>query len=255
MNKRVVIVTGCSGHLGTQICYSLKESSDAIVIFGIDTTKPRPGDHIDHFFPLDLGLLDDIPATVGQIEAELSCDRTLSSDYSLGVVNNAAFYGEIDGWGVDFLEETPKAWEQVFRVNLFAPFFLCQAMASLLRSHSGRVVNVSSIAGLVAPQFDLYTGTDMTNEASYGASKAGLNHLTKWLASWFAGDVRVNGVAPGGIERGQEMSFKDRYISRTISGRMATEIDISDVICFLLSDRSKYINGQVIAVDGGWTSI
>ena len=255
MNESIVLVTGCSGHLGTRICSSLKESGDSTLVVGIDLVKPSSGEYIDHFFALDLGLLADIPKTVDCIKTMISEDLSISPEYTLGLVNNAAFYGEIDGWGVDFLEETPSAWEQVFRVNLFAPFFLCQAMATLLRAHSGRVVNVSSIAGLVAPQFDLYADTGMTNEASYGASKAGLNHITKWLASWFAGDVRVNGVAPGGIERGQDISFKDRYISRTISGRMASESDIAEVICFLLSERSEYVNGQVIAVDGGWTAV
>lgn len=255
MNDSVVLVTGCSGHLGARICCSLKESSDSIVVIGVDSVRPKFEEHIDHFLTLDLSLLADIPRTVDHIRNLLSEDLSVSPNFSLGLVNNAAFYGEIDGWGVDFLEETPGAWEQVFKVNLFAPFFLCQSMASMLRAHSGRVVNVSSIAGLVAPQFDLYVDTGMTNEASYGASKAGLNHITKWLASWFAGDVRVNGVAPGGIERGQDISFKDRYISRTISGRMASENDIAEVICFLLSERSEYINGQVIAVDGGWTAV
>jgi NAD(P)-dependent dehydrogenase (short-subunit alcohol dehydrogenase family) len=78
---------------------------------------------------------------------------------------------------------------------------------------------------------------------------------TTQLAPWFPGDVRVNGVAPGGIERGQDISFKDRYISRTISGRIPSENDVAEVICFLLSERSEYVNGQVIAVDGGWTAV
>lgn len=255
MKAFVVIVTGCNGYLGSQICRELKESIKSTVIIGIDIHPEPSGSAIDHFFSFDLALLDQIPDLVCRIQNKLETSEEFGGDYTLGLVNNAAFYGTMEGWGVDFLGERPQAWEQVFRVNLFAPFFLCQSLCNLLKIHQGRIVNISSIAGIVAPQFDLYEGTDMTNEAAYGTSKAGMNQLTRWLASRFAGTVRVNAICPGGIFRNQNIRFVEKYENRTLSGRMSDESDIADVVCFLISDKSRYINGQVLAVDGGWTAI
>ena len=69
-----------------------------------------------------------------------------------------------------------------------------------------------------------------------------------------APDVRVNGFAPGGIERGQDQAFTDRYDSLTPLGRMATEQDFAGVVTWLAGDASAYVTGQTVAVDGGWTA-
>ena len=98
----------------------------------------------------------------------------------------------------------------------------------------------------------LYDGTKMGNPAAYSVSKGGLIQLTKWLSTTLAPSIRVNVVSPGGIERGQEKSFKEKYIERVPLKRLGNEEDLIGAILFLGSDMSKYVTGQNIIVDGGY---
>ena len=92
----------------------------------------------------------------------------------------------------------------------------------------------------------------MGNAAAYGVSKAGLIHLTKWLASTLAPSIRVNSISPGGIFRDQPAEFVKRYEEKTLLARMATEDDIRGAVAYLATDMSKYVTGQNLFVDGGW---
>ena len=91
----------------------------------------------------------------------------------------------------------------------------------------------------------------MGNPAAYGASKAGLTQLTRWLATTLAPDVRVNAICPGGILRGQDNDFQSRYVERTPMRRMASEVDLKGAVAMLASDLSSYLTGVTINVDGG----
>jgi len=107
----------------------------------------------------------------------------------------------------------------------------------------------------MAPRFDLYEDANFTSPVEYSAIKGGLLSLTKYLASYLGEhDIRVNAISPGGVYNNQPESFVTRYCERTIIGkRMAEPDDLAGVLVFLLSDASKYITGQNIVVDGGWS--
>ena len=77
--------------------------------------------------------------------------------------------------------------------------------------------------------------------------------MTRWLATTIAPEVRVNAISPGGIFRDQPKEFVDRYEDRTPLKRMATEDDFRGAIAYLASDLSKYVTGQIVRVDGGWS--
>jgi NAD(P)-dependent dehydrogenase (short-subunit alcohol dehydrogenase family) len=117
-----------------------------------------------------------------------------------------------------------------------------------------RVVNLGSIYGEVAPDLSIYGDTPRMSSEVYGMTKAAVINFTKYLASFYKGtNARFNCVSPGGIEFNQGPEFKKKYSAKVPLKRMAKPDEISEVICFLLSEKSSYINGENILTDGGFT--
>ncbi|MGE0754107.1 MAG: SDR family oxidoreductase [Alphaproteobacteria bacterium] len=249
--SHVAAITGGAGHLGSAFAKKLAARGVKIAILdkNEETGRKLAGELGNGCAFIYSDLME--PASFGTIASDIQKEFG-RLDY---LVNNAAFYDETPGWGVPFNEEGYEAWVKVMRVNLLAPFFLVQALHPLLeKSGDASVVNIGSIYGMVGPDHSLYEGTTMTNPAAYSASKGGLLSATRWLATVLAPKVRVNMVSPGGIERGQNEIFKERYHRRTPLGRMATEADVAGMVSFLLSPESAYITGQHMVIDGGWTA-
>lgn len=173
------------------------------------------------------------------------------------LINCAAFVGSsnLEGWVAPFEQQSVGTWRRAIEVNLTAAFALCQGLAPALRaSGNGRIINFSSIYGVSAPDFSIYEDLpSMGNPAAYAASKAGLVQLTKWLSTALAPDIRVNCLSPGGVYSGQAEEFVRRYSAKTPLGRMANATDIAGVVAFLATDLSRYMTGQNLMVDGGWT--
>jgi len=260
LQGRRALITGATGRLGATISETLAELGADLVL--VD----RPGTVFDPLLQSLQILTKSTSAAFQTIHCDLEreehrCDliQTLGADgQGLSVlINNAAFLSNSDlqGWAVPFEQQSLETWRRALEVNLTAVFHLCQGLASLLRSSPGScIINVASIYGHHGPDWSLYEGTSMGNPAAYGATKGGLIQLTRWLATTLAPDVRVNGISPGGIYRNQPEVFVQRYNQRTPMARMATEDDFRGVVGFLASDLSSYVTGQVLQVDGGWSS-
>lgn len=173
------------------------------------------------------------------------------------LINNAGFVGtdKLTGWCAPFEEQSARTWRQALEVNMTAPFFLTQAAYPWLKERGrGSVINIASIYGVLGPDMGLYEGTDMGNPAAYAASKGALIQETRWLAAVLAPEVRVNSICPGGIWRNQPEAFVERYKARTPMRRMGAEEDMTGAVIFLASDLSRYVTGQNIMVDGGWSA-
>ena len=138
-------------------------------------------------------------------------------------------------------------------INLTVPFLLSQQLCGLLKKSNGKIINISSIYGIVAPDLSIYDGTDLGNPAAYASSKAGLIQLTKWLSTVLSPEIRVNSISLGGVYRNHSDIFEKNYSKRTPMGRMANTEDIIGAIIFLSTNMSDYVTGQNIIVDGGFT--
>lgn len=138
-------------------------------------------------------------------------------------------------------------WDAVLQTNLASAFHLSKgALRGMLRSGWGRIVNVSSVVGLMGN----------VGQANYVAAKAGLLGLTKALAREYAGKgVTVNSVAPGFIEsdmtEGLAAELRSAYLQQIPVGRFGRPEEVAAAIAFLVSDDAGYINGQTLTIDGG----
>lgn len=258
MTRRHALVTGGAGHLGRAAVEVFAELGADVTIVDID---PEMCDSVAsdvsdafgtraHVLARDLSddagipdLVEEAVATAGRLDVLVNC---------------AAFVGTSDlvGWATDLGRQSSEVFERALAVNLVAPFSLTKAAAQHLRRSpcGGSVINVSSIYGHLGPDMRLYEDLEMGNPAAYSSSKGGLEQLTRWFCTVLAPDVRVNAIAPGGIERGQPQYFIDRYVERTPMRRMATEDDLRGAFAYLGSDLSRYTTGQILTVDGGWSA-
>jgi NAD(P)-dependent dehydrogenase (short-subunit alcohol dehydrogenase family) len=147
-------------------------------------------------------------------------------------------------------------WRRVVDINLTGTFLACQAFAGQTLDHGGgTIVNVASMSGQIVnvPQ----------HQAAYNASKAGVAHLTASLAvEWADREIRVNAIAPGYFLSEMTRQFtdanpelRDRWVEAIPAGRMGEPQDLDGLVAFLASSSSRYITGQSIVIDGGYTLV
>jgi meso-butanediol dehydrogenase / (S,S)-butanediol dehydrogenase / diacetyl reductase len=239
---KVAVVTGAARGIGLAITQKLLASGYAVSLWDIDAEtlavtaaaiEPR-----DRVLPVvcDVSQPADVAAAVAAVEARFGRLDAL--------VNNAgvAVFKPI-------LETTFDDWTRVLSTNLNGPFLCTQACAPLmLRSGGGSVVNIASISGVRAS----------TLRVAYGTSKAAVMHLTKQQAVEL-GDkgIRVNCVAPGPVETAMAQLVHSSDIRTSYSDaiplhRYGTTTEMADAVAFLCSDAASFVNGQTLAVDGGF---
>ena len=140
-----------------------------------------------------------------------------------------------------------EEWQKVININLTSTFLLSKfAIKKMLKNKSGKIVNITSVVG--------HTGN--LGQANYSASKAGIVAMSKSLAIEYAKkNVNINCISPGFIKTAMtdkiDEKFKEVIISKIPSARLGEPDDIANVVLFLSSDQSNYINGETIHVNGG----
>ena len=228
LNGRRVLITGAARRVGRAIALRLAaEGAHVIIHFNAsgDEAKSTAEECGATLVRADL-------AKVGEIQRMMDEVGPLDA-----LVNNAARFT-----GFDPLDITEADWDFIHSVNLKAVFFCCQGAArKMLAAGGGRIINISSLGGLKA----------WPRHAHYCASKAGVIHLTKALAQAWAPHISVNSVAPGVIP------FEDagdpeihEFVRRTPARRAGTGEEIAEAVVLFLT-ASRFVTGQVLAVDGG----
>ena len=163
-------------------------------------------------------------------------------------------YPRTEDWGTRFEDLTIDSIADNLKTQLGGTIITAQRIISHLTNSGGSIVLLSSIQGLSAPKFKHYEDTAMSSPIEYSAIKAAVNSIARYLAKYLKNrNIRVNTVSPGGIRANQPDNFVRKYRDDCINKGMLDPNDIVGAICFLLSDNAKYINGQNIVVDDGWS--
>ena len=243
LKNKIIIVTGGNGLLGSVIVEQIRQEGAFCVNFEINHKTN-----------------DDLSNVECDITNKDSIDNALSlvlKKYKKidGLVNNA--YPRSEDWGNKFEDIKLDSWKQNLEWQLNSYFYLSQQVSNqMAKRKKGSIINMASIYGVIAPDFSVYNETNMTTPAAYAAIKGGLINLTRYMASYFGPkQIRVNAISPGGIFDNQNITFVQNYEKRVPMGRMGSPDDIAPAVIFLLSNDSKYITGQNIIIDGGWTCI
>lgn len=243
LKDKIIIVTGGNGLLGREIIKKL--SLEGAVCLNVD---------INHETAADLST---IRCDITDQESINNCVDLITAKFGRidGLVNNA--YPRTKDWGAKFENIEYGSWKLNIDWQLNSYFYFAQQVSKQMKlQKSGSIVNMSSVYGIVGPDFTVYDGTEMTMPAAYSAIKGGIVNFSRYLASYLGPDgVRVNTVSPGGIFDNQNTVFVDNYNKKVPMRRMGLPEDISPSVAFLLSDEAGYITGQNLAVDGGWTAI
>lgn len=243
---KIALVTGSSGPLGTSISASLVRFGYKVI--GVDYRPPTDFSNIYEF--AQCNFLDDV-------ELKRTIETVFKNNRIQTLVNNATLTTEsgLEGFAVNFEKQSPRGIKDSFQVNVIAPFILSQLFFDHSSNNSSKlsIVNIGSIYGFVAPNPLIYQEQDFFSPCGYGISKAALIHLTKYLSVVLAPKIRVNAVSPGGIKRNQNEQFVASYEGLTPLMRMNSEIETAEVVTFLASQKSSYMTGQNLVVDGGWT--
>lgn len=241
MNKRVAVVTGGIGGLGTEICKTLARAGRTVVAADLGTRAERIAEFerdvagLDiHFEALDAGDFEACAATVRRIEAERG---------SLDILVNAAGITR-DGT----LRKMDKAqWDAVMNVNLDSVFNMCRhAVDGMVNRGFGRIVNISSVNGQ----------TGQFGQTNYSAAKAGMHGFTMALAREVARKgVTVNSVSPGYCETALVMAIPEDIragiVEKIPVGRLGKPSEIARTVEFLTADDAGFITGANIPVNGG----
>ena len=252
LEGQVVVVTGGAGLLGASLCTGIALEGGIPVVADVDIERAeqlageiRASGLTAHAVALDITEGTQIDQVI--LEAQNRFGRVDA------VVNNAYPRGRNFGRPVEEVEY--KDFCESLSLHLGGYFLVSQRFAIAFRSQGhGNIVNISSIFGLFAPRFELYEGLSMTSAVEYAAIKAGIVNLTRYFAQYYRRDgVRCNAIAPGGIRDGQSEIFMSRYDAMCGNKGLLDATDVVGTITFLLSDSSRYMTGQVLVVDDGWS--
>ncbi|HVQ07662.1 MAG TPA: 2-dehydro-3-deoxy-D-gluconate 5-dehydrogenase KduD [Allosphingosinicella sp.] len=242
LSGKIAFVTGANTGIGQAIAVALADAGADVALVG----RSRADETSDQIRALGrrVALIDADLSSTAPVQGVV--DRTLAELGGLDIlVNNAGIIRRADA--VEFSEAD---WDAVIDTNLKSLFFLCQAAGRhMIAQGSGKIVNIASLlsfqGGIRVP--------------SYAAAKSGVAGLTKALANEWAGrGVNVNAIAPGYIATNNTAALQAdetrnrQILERIPAGRWGDPNDIAGAAVFLASPASDYVNGHVLAVDGGW---
>lgn len=234
-NRRLALVTGGGIRLGEATCRELADAGYCVIVHAnrsIENARRLATELSGVAIQSDLSTKDGVDSLFEQVQAIPG---------ELGVlINNAAIFEAASPEDV-----SEELWALHLNLNLAAPFWCSQAAFRLFGPHGGTIINIIDIAAL-APE---------PGYVHYAAAKAGLISITKGLAKSWGPRIRVNGIAPGPVlmPESYDEQARAQWLSDLPMGNELKPQDIAQTVRFLV-DGPRGITGEIITVDGGWTT-
>ncbi|MHC8387655.1 oxidoreductase [Pseudomonas sp. MDT2-39-1] len=251
LRNKTILVAGAGGLLGARLVATLIEQGASVVAIDVNRQsmmarleKTVAGNGLEKITGIQLDLSDS-----NQVKLFFSTATGLD-----GAVNCA--YPRNKKYGAKLFDVELEDFNENVSLHLGSSFlFMQQCAAYFQREHRPfSLVNISSIYGVIAPKFEVYENTPMTMPVEYAAIKSALLQLSRYLTSYVSDSLfRSNCVSPGGIFDKQPEQFLEEYRKHCLGKGMLDIDDVTGSIVFLLSDSSKYLNGQNLIVDDGFS--
>ena len=248
--KKTIIITGGAGRIGSTLAADLIKHDHNVLLGDINNSK---------LLKIKKKLNS---KNIEIFQGDLTTKKNIDRFIKFGVKKFKNIHA-----AVHCSYPTSKKWgarlEDLKEINLKSDLqnqlggsiiFSQRIMKYFLKKKKGNLILISSIQGIQAPKFDHYKNLNMTSTIEYSAIKSGIISITKYLSKYYKNkNIRINCVSPGGIKDNQPKLFTKRYRQSCNTKGLLDGEDVSKLILFLLSDKSKYITGQNLIIDDGWS--
>lgn len=253
LTNKVVVIIGGAGLIGQEFVRAVIENNGKVVIADLNEEIAKEiKDNINkelkstnvYFEKVDISSAESVSSLISLVDKKHG---------KIDALVNTAFPRN-KNYGNHFFDVSLEDFNFHLNLNVGGYFLTSQKFSEyFVKQGYGNIINIASIYGVVAPRFEIYEDTTMTTAVEYVAIKAGLIHLSKYIAKYLKGkNIRVNCISPGGIFDNQDKNFLREYKNKCLNKGMLDAKDMKGTLVFLLSDNSKYINGQNIIVDDGF---
>ncbi|MDT0677453.1 SDR family NAD(P)-dependent oxidoreductase [Autumnicola musiva] len=252
LKSKTVLITGGYGYLGKAVTESLLYHEATVFVLGRSNKKFEETFNESPYINKTLFFEN---CDVSDSKSIRTAFNNINDKSSIDILINNAFYSK----GQSPEEMSDEDWNTGIDGTLNSVFRCIREVIPYLKGKSsGKIINVSSMYGMVAPEFNVYKDfPQFLNPPHYGAAKAGVIQLTRYYASHLgSANITVNAVTPGPFPSGpvqEEKGFVEELEKKTCLNRIGKPEDLGGAFVFLASDTSNFMTGQNLVIDGGWT--
>lgn len=255
IKKKILFLIGGNGTIGNDIAKKFLEHNYKVVVFDLKGSKKIKKNKDLFFEILDLKYLNLIEKKLKRAIKKYGIPNTL--------INTS--YPTSKDWFNSNLEKIKlKVFNDNLNIHLGSFYWSAKIIADIMKKNKkGSIIMISSIYSIVSQDPEIYKNTNLRDNQIYGVIKSGINSFVRQMSSFYGKfNIRLNTICPGGIEgeikgskQKQNKLFKKKYLSKLSIKRFCKPSDVSEACIFLSDDeKSSYITGQNIIIDGGYTS-
>ena len=251
LDQEVVLITGGCGRIGSALAEQLLLKGYRVLIGDINK---------NNLIKLNKKLnSSNLEIFVGDLTLKKNIDKFISFGLKkfkkIDTLIHCS-YPKSKKWGVSFEKINESSLKEDLYNQLGATIILCQSIIKyFLKKKGGNLILLSSIQGIQSPKFEHYLNLNINSPIEYSAIKSAIISVSKYLAKYYKNkNIRINSISPGGIkDTSQPKLFVKRYKDSCNSKGLLDGSDLSGLVLFLLSNQSKYITGQNLVIDDGWS--